>query len=167
MHEQHSRTTPPQPTQSEQSELATIRVHRAICIVGSDRLRSAGSAGEAHTSRPIEQLIEKRFGLAVNTILRGHDEMTRIVAKNPLGDVATDGSKYVVAFMAEPPQTPVGAVLDGADIGDDRYIVDGTEMYVWCPGGLRDSPLMTILGKAKSGPSTTCATGTRWRSCSR
>ncbi|MET7951646.1 hypothetical protein [Micromonospora sp. NPDC005324] len=77
------------------------------------------------------------------------------VAKNPLGEVATDGSKYVVAFMAEPPQTPVDAVLDGAEIGDDRYIVDGTEMYVWCPRGLRDSPLMTILGKAKSGPSTT------------
>ncbi|BCB75967.1 DUF1697 domain-containing protein [Phytohabitans flavus] len=105
--------------------------------------------------RTIEQLIEKRFGLAVDTILRSHDQMTRIVAKNPLADVATDGSKYLVAFMAEPPQTPVGAVLDGADIGDDRYIVDHTEMYIWCPGGLRDSPLMTILGKAKNGPSTT------------
>ncbi|MFD0745313.1 DUF1697 domain-containing protein [Phytohabitans flavus] len=33
--------------------------------------------------RTIEQLIEKRFGLAVDTILRSHDQMTRIVAKNP------------------------------------------------------------------------------------
>ncbi|MBX7269732.1 hypothetical protein KIF24_29425 [Micromonospora sp. Llam7] len=34
-------------------------------------------------------------------------------------------------------------------------MVDGVEMYIWCPNGLRDSPPMTALGETKSGPSAT------------
>jgi uncharacterized protein (DUF1697 family) len=105
--------------------------------------------------RGIAQAIAKRFGRTVDVIVRSRDELSRVVARNPLGDVATDGSKYVVAFLAEPPRTPVDDVLDGVDIGGDRYVVAGTELYIWCPNGLRDSPLMTALGKAKGGPSTT------------
>ncbi|WP_328369803.1 hypothetical protein OHQ88_29400 [Micromonospora zamorensis] len=45
--------------------------------------------------------------------------------------------------------------LAGVELGADRYVVDGTEMYIWCPGGLRDSPLMKALGKIKDGPPAT------------
>ena len=103
----------------------------------------------------IARSFEKRFGFKVDVILRSREALARVVAHNPLRDVATDGSKYVVAFMASPPRTPIEDVLEGVDLGGDRYAVDGEELYVWCPNGLRDSPLMTALGKAKGGPSAT------------
>jgi uncharacterized protein (DUF1697 family) len=115
-----------------------------------DTEQSADKLGPA-----IEQAIEKRFGFPVAVILRSREELARVVATNPLREVATDGSKYVVAFMAEPPKSPVSDVLKGVDLGGDRHAVDGAEMYIWCPNGLRDSPLMTALGKAKDGPSAT------------
>lgn len=115
-----------------------------------DAEQSANELGPA-----IEQTIEKRFGFGVDVILRSREGLARVVVTNPLRKVATDGSKYVVAFMAEPPTSPVDDVLKGVDLGGDRYTVDGAEMYIWCPNGLRDSPLMTALGKARGGPSTT------------
>jgi uncharacterized protein (DUF1697 family) len=103
----------------------------------------------------ISEAIARRFGFGVDVILRGHADLARVVAANPLREVATDGSKHVVAFMAHPPASPVEDALDGVDLGEDRYAVDGAEMFIWCPNGLRDSPLMTALGRMKGGPSTT------------
>ena len=103
----------------------------------------------------LEQLIERRFGFAVDVILRSRDELARVVARNPLGDVATDGSRYLVAFLADPPATPPDAVLRGLDLGDDRYAVDGTELYLWCPAGMSRSPVMKALAKARGGPPAT------------
>ena len=120
---------------------------------GNVVLDAEQDAGEL--SPAIEQAIEKRFGFAVDVILRSREQLARVVATNPLREVADDGSKYVVAFLAEPPTSPVDDALKGVDLGGDRWAVDGTEMYIWCPNGLRDSPLMTALGKANSGPSAT------------
>ncbi|WP_454295300.1 DUF1697 domain-containing protein [Salana multivorans] len=103
----------------------------------------------------LEKAIEARFGFAVDVILRTRDELAHVVATNPLRDVAADGSKYVVTFLAEQPTSPVDAALEGVDLGEDQYAVDGAEMYIWCPHGLLNSPLMTALGKAKGGPSAT------------
>ncbi|MFC7546598.1 DUF1697 domain-containing protein [Plantactinospora sp. GCM10030261] len=106
-------------------------------------------------ARSIERIIEKRFGFAVDTIVRSRADLARIAALNPLGGVATDGAKYVVVFLAEPAAAPVEAVLTDIDLGDDRYVVDGAEVYAWCPHGQRDSPVLTALGKVKGGPSAT------------
>lgn len=111
--------------------------------------------GAGKLRRAVEQAIEHRFGFAVDVILRSRGELAHVVATNPLRAVATDGSRHFVAFMAEPPKTPADSVFKGIDLGDDRYAVDGTEVYVWCPNGLRDSPAMTALAKAKGRPPTT------------
>ncbi|MFF4880834.1 DUF1697 domain-containing protein [Micromonospora sp. NPDC000668] len=103
----------------------------------------------------LEQAIEKGFGIPVGVILRSRDELARVVAKNPLTAVADDGSKYVVSFLARPIDRPIEDELAGTELGADRYAVDGTEIYIWCPGGLRDSPLMKALGKIKDGPPAT------------
>ncbi|WP_433648875.1 DUF1697 domain-containing protein [Micromonospora zamorensis] len=131
---------------------------------GYDNVASLLQSGNVvlDTDRPpaelgtaIEQAIEKRFGFAVGVILRSRDELARVVAKNPLVGVADDGSKYVVSFLARPLDMSIEDELAGAELGADRYAVDGTEMYIWCPGGLRDSPLMKALGKIKDGPPAT------------
>lgn len=137
-------------------ELLTAEGYRNVATL----LQSGNVVLDADQSRDelgpaIEQAIEARFGFAVDVILRSQDELARVVATNPLRDVATDGSMHVVVFLAEPPTSPVDAALEGIDLGEDRYAVDGTEMYIWCPDSLLNSPVMTALGKAKGGPSAT------------
>ena len=57
--------------------------------------------------------------------------------------------------MASPPGPELAELLDSVEAGDDRYAVRGRELFVWCPHGQMDSPLMAALGKAKGGPVTT------------
>ncbi|MEU4562442.1 DUF1697 domain-containing protein [Actinoplanes sp. NPDC023936] len=98
----------------------------------------------------LEQLIEKRFGFPVGVILRSHEELTRIVALNPFASVATDGSRYFVSFAGAEGSDEIPEV-DSAD----QYVVDGAETYLWCPDGMRDSPLIKALTKVKNPPPST------------
>lgn len=98
-------------------------------------------------ARSVAQALEKRFRVSVSVIVRTPEELQRVVETDPLGDVATDGARYLVAFLAEPADPSLEERLAAIDIGDERCVVDGAEVYAWCPGGVRDSRLMAALGK--------------------
>ncbi|BAL87593.1 hypothetical protein AMIS_23730 [Actinoplanes missouriensis 431] len=110
-----------------------------------DTDQSAAELGPA-----LERLIEERFGFPVGVILRSQDELARIVALNPLKSVATDGSRYFVSFAGVEGSGAIPEV-DSAD----QCVVDGAETYLWCPDGMRDSPLIKALTKVKNPPPST------------
>jgi uncharacterized protein (DUF1697 family) len=111
--------------------------------------------------RAIEEGIRARFGLDVDVVMRTAEELEEVVDANPLGDVATDGSKHMVVFLpAEPPAGALDALAEG-DFGEERFIARGREIFVWCPDGLRDSALMKALGGRRVALSTT-ATVRNW-----
>ncbi|WP_229074617.1 DUF1697 domain-containing protein [Actinoplanes sp. DH11] len=97
----------------------------------------------------LERLLADRYGFDVPVMLRSRDDLARIVAHNPLGGIATDGSRYFVSFAEV--ATPLDVTVDSAD----RYVTDGLETYLWCPDGMRDSPLMKALGRIKNPPPST------------
>ncbi|WP_033337474.1 DUF1697 domain-containing protein [Catenuloplanes japonicus] len=103
----------------------------------------------------VERAIEKRFGMAVEVILRDRADLAAVVAENPLAGVADDGSRFTVSFLSGPLTTPIGELLAGVDPVDDRFAARDTEIYVWCPHGLSNSPVITALGKIKNQPSAT------------
>ena len=114
-----------------------------------------GKGPATKLARSVETLISERFGFPVDVVVRTRQQVQRVVAANPLGDVAHDGSRHFVAFMATRPDASFLGTLQSVDAGGDQFVHDGTELYVWCPKGLLDSPLMTALGKIKDGPVTT------------
>lgn len=120
---------------------------------GNVVLTSDGSPAEV--ARRVEEAIRERLGMDVAAVVRTRDEMRAVVEADPLGDVAGDGSRYVVAFMATEPGPELAELLDSVDAGDDRHALRGRELYVWCPHEQMDSPLMTALDKRKGGPVTT------------
>jgi uncharacterized protein (DUF1697 family) len=103
-------------------------------------------------ARSVEQALERRFGFPVPTVVRTREEFLDVVARNPLGAVATDPTRSVVSFFAEPLPPDVEEFLRGVDPGDDAYAVDGRELYLWCPHGQLQSPLAAALGKRRAGP---------------
>jgi uncharacterized protein (DUF1697 family) len=103
-------------------------------------------------ARSVEQALEQRFGFAIGTVVRTGQELLDVVAKDPLGTVATDPTRYVVSFFdAEVPPELVER-LRGTDPGDDAFTVDGRELYLWCPHGQLQSPLSAVIGKHRGGP---------------
>jgi uncharacterized protein (DUF1697 family) len=103
-------------------------------------------------ARSVERALEERFGFAIGTVVRTAQELIEVVAKDPLGSIATDPTRYVVTFFAGDVPTELEARLHGTDPGDDAFAVDGRELYVWCPRGQLDSPLAAAAGKHRGGP---------------
>ncbi|MGY1745033.1 DUF1697 domain-containing protein [Blastococcus sp. SYSU D00695] len=117
-------------------------------VLDSDR-------GAAAVGRAVERAVTEELGLDVAAVVRTAEEVRAVVELDPLGDVAGEGSRYVVAFLAEPPGPSLEEALAAVDPRDDRYVLRGRELYVWCPHGQLDSPVMAAAGKHRGGPVTT------------
>jgi uncharacterized protein (DUF1697 family) len=66
--------------------------------------------------------------------------MTAIVSGDPFATVATDPARYLVTFMAEPPDPAGVDALPPAE-GGGEYLVRGRELYLWLPDGIQGTPL--------------------------
>jgi uncharacterized protein (DUF1697 family) len=108
----------------------------------------------------VEQALERRFGFAIGTVVRTRAEVLGVVAKDPLGSGAGDPSRYVVSFFAGEVPPDLAERLRSVDAGDDEYMVDGRELYLWCPHGQLASPLAAALGTHRGGP---VGTARNWR----
>ncbi|HVD29584.1 MAG TPA: DUF1697 domain-containing protein, partial [Mycobacteriales bacterium] len=58
---------------------------------------------EAELAADLAGAIEAEFGFAVPVVVRTGGEIDAVVAGNPLAGVATDPARYLVTFMARPP----------------------------------------------------------------
>ena len=135
---------------AELRELLTAEGHTGVATVlqsGNVVLDSDRPAGELASS--VERALEERFGFAVPVVLRTREELLAVVAKDPLGSVATDPSRYVVSFSNVPVPAEVQERLAAVDPVDDVFAVDGRELYLWCPHGQLQSPLSAALAKMK------------------
>jgi len=106
-------------------------------------------------ARSVEQALERRFGFPVPTVVRTAEEIAAVVAADPLGQVVTDPSRYVVSFAAA--AGVPGEVVDllrSTDPQDDAFAVVGRELYLWCPHGQLHSPLADALAQHDGAPRT-------------
>jgi uncharacterized protein (DUF1697 family) len=120
---------------------------------GNVVLDATGSA--AALAGALERAFEDRFGFGVAMVVRTRAQLEKVVAKDPFQGVADNGSRYFVAFLAKKADKALVNLLESTEPGEDQFTVDGTEIYLWCPKGLMESPLMTALTKYKKGPATT------------
>ena len=138
---------------AELRELLAGEGHRGVRTLlqsGNVALDSELSPGEL--SSAVEQALERRFGFAVPTVVRTADELLAVLVGDPLHDVATDPTRYVVHFFGAEVPDDVTEQLAAVDPVDDEYVVEGRELYLWCPHGQLQSPLSAALAKHKGGP---------------
>ena len=110
---------------------------------------------EAELAADLAGAIEDEFGFAVPVVVRTGAEIVAVVAGDPFTDVATDPARYLVTFMAEPPEPDRVAALPPAEGGGD-YLVRGRELYLWLPDGIQNTPLASwkwdsLLGRPGTG----------------
>jgi uncharacterized protein (DUF1697 family) len=97
------------------------------------------------TARKVERLIEGEFGLEIAVVARTGAQLARVVARNPLGDVATDPKRYQVSFLEGPLPAASKRKLEQARIDSERFVVRGREIYAWHPAGVARSKLWAAL----------------------
>ena len=109
----------------------------------------------ASVAADVEKVIAAEFGHDVVVIARTAKEIAAIVKANPLGDVATDGSRQFVSFLSAKPKAAVLRELEGLDVGDELWVADGREIHYWCADGLRDSKVMKAMTEKRLGVTAT------------
>ena len=111
-------------------------------------------------AKKLESQLEAGLGFEIEVIVRTRAELARVVARNPLGDVAKDSSRYLVTFLRTKPAAKVVRELSAVDVAPEQVAVSGREVYSWHPGGSQGSPLAKLL--AKTGVSG-AGTNRNWR----
>ena len=66
----------------------------------------------------------------------------------------------MASFFADDVPAELGERLRAVAPEDDGYVIDGRELYLWCPHGQLTSPLAAALAKHRGGP---VGTARNWR----
>src|SRR3712207_6467603 len=69
----------------------------------------------------MERSLRNRFGMDVDVIVRTGNELAAVVAADPLGDLADDGARHVVAFLSSEPDPDALRALADEDFGPERF----------------------------------------------
>ena len=105
----------------------------------------SNKAKPEQTARKVERLIQERFGLDIAVVARTDGQLARVVARNPLGDVAKDPKRYQVSFLDGPLPATSKQKLEEARVESERFVVHGREIYAWHPAGVARSKLWAEL----------------------
>ena len=89
----------------------------------------------------IEAAITRELGLTVRVLVREGDDLRRVVAANPLAELATDPSKMLVTFLSAPTDAADLDAVDPATYAPEVMAVGPREVYVWYPDGVRKARL--------------------------
>ena len=106
-------------------------------------------------ARECQELITERFGFDVPVVVRTRDELAAVVARDPLNDVATNPKRYLVSFLAVPPDPQAVQRIAATTVGEERLVLDGRELYAWIPDGVARSKLWAGLASGKLGVAAT------------
>ncbi|MEA2443041.1 MAG: hypothetical protein QOJ12_333, partial [Thermoleophilales bacterium] len=96
----------------------------------------------AEVADEIEDALEAAFGFRPRVLVRTRDEIAAVVDANPLGDVADNPSRYFVNFLDEEIAPERLAEPSKGDYAPEAFHLRGRELYIWAPGGVRDSPVL-------------------------
>jgi uncharacterized protein (DUF1697 family) len=105
----------------------------------------SSKAKPEQTARKVGRLIQERFGLEIAVVARTGTQLARVVARNPLGDVAKDPKRYQVSFLDGPLPAASKRNLEQARVESERFVVHGREIYAWHPAGVARSKLWAAL----------------------
>jgi uncharacterized protein (DUF1697 family) len=131
-------------------QLDMPRLREALTARGYGDVRTHLRSGNVLLDSPLpeEQLalrlteaIAEDFGMDVPVVLRTGNEIAAALARDPLGHLVTDPSRYSVTFLPEPPHPERVAALPPAEGG--VYALDGRELYLWLPDGMARSRMAT------------------------
>jgi uncharacterized protein (DUF1697 family) len=92
----------------------------------------------------LARALDTELGLRVAVLVRTADELRSAVEANPLP--VPDGSRFFAVFLTGEPD--LSAFTPGQFEPEVFAPGDGV-MYYWCPGGLRDSPMLKAMTDKK------------------
>ena len=139
-------------------------LRRLLEEAGYEDVRTHLQSGNVVLSSPLsprkleaalERQLAQGLGIKVRVLVRTRAELAKVVAEDPLVDVASNGSRYLVTFLSKRLSAKDTRELEAADVAPERVVVRGREVYAWHPDGLQRSPLAKLVGERARGVDST------------
>ena len=111
-------------------DVATV-LQSGNVILSTDETRPDEVAGA------MQRLLSDEFGVDVACVARTARQVRRVLERNPLREVVSDPSRYLVTFLSQEPDPDVVEVLLGEDHSPEVIEIEGAEAYVWTPDGVK------------------------------
>lgn len=101
-------------------------------------------------SSGIRKSVLSEFNLNIAVIIRTLDEMKKIISANPfMEEPDFDPSKMAVLFLEFRPSEEQILKVAGIDYPSDKFRINGSEIYIYCPDGFGKTKLYTNFFEAK------------------
>ena len=111
--------------------------------------RGSGTVESADASaRRIEAAILRRFGFSSRVTVLSGDDVARAVHENPLAAEAHDPSRLLVAFPRDAASRRALATLARDRWSPEAFALGSRVAYLWCPGGVLESPVAGAVNRA-------------------
>jgi uncharacterized protein (DUF1697 family) len=101
----------------------------------------------ARLERALERQLADGLGIEVEVLVRSRKQLADVVARDPLGKVAKNPSRYLVSFLRSKPPAKVVRELATADVSPEQFVIEGREVYAWHPGGVQRSKVNKLLAQ--------------------
>jgi uncharacterized protein (DUF1697 family) len=131
--------------------LGELGVTEVRTLLNSGNAVGSTSLAPASLARAVEAAIESRLGFTCDVVVRTRSEVAAVVAHDPLAEVATDPSRYLVVFLGSAPTEAAVATLRELDLAPEEWVLDGRELYLWMPSGVAESVASKHLAKGVLG----------------
>jgi uncharacterized protein (DUF1697 family) len=115
----------------------------------------ASRASPDQMRRKIERGLTDELAVDVEVFVRTRDELADVLARDPLGEIADDLSRYLVSFLSAEPDPARVREAAAVDVGSERFVVSGREIYAWHPDGVHASKLAKVLSERRLGVTAT------------
>ena len=98
----------------------------------------------------IEAAISKQYGFHVPTLILTKIDLEKAVKKNPfINQRGIDLTKLHLTFLGASTTADHFKKLDGIDFSPDEFIIDGLNIYVYCPNGYGRTKLSNNFFESK------------------
>ncbi len=137
-----------------------VRTH----LQSGNAVFAAAGKPPGRVAHEIESALAEEFGLTAKVLVRTRVQLQRVVADNPLLDIASDHARLLVVFLSDAPAQEAVSELTPADFEPDAFAVGEREIYVWYPEGVRTTKLSNAFWERRLG---VVATGRNWNTVTR
>src|SRR5262245_23263029 len=117
-------------------------------LLNSGNVVFSSGKGDAGTAAGrIEKAMTSRLGISARVTIVGAPELAAVVAKNPFGKIATNPSRYLVAFFPDNAASKVLAPLVKERWAPEAIALGPRVAYLWCPDSILESPVFDRVSR--------------------
>jgi len=95
----------------------------------------------------ISEAMARKLNVSARVVALEAAELAAVVKANPLAKVATNPSRYMVAFLADPADRRLLAPLAKQEWAPDSLALGKRVAYIWCASGLLESRAVEAVGR--------------------